>query len=92
MSLPTLEVNPASEAILPKIHKDANASVPVTPVIPDSYDEPVVTQRELWSYYCVYHYIHLSFAILSTASQYIPLGITYVSLVQLVIPSTGFKC
>jgi hypothetical protein len=79
MSLPTLEANPA---ILPEAQKDDNASVPVTPVTPQSYDEPVVTRRELWSYYGVYQYIFLSFEMLLTASlQHIPLGITYVSIV-----------
>ncbi|KAF8261789.1 MFS general substrate transporter [Lactarius quietus] len=52
MSLPTLEANPVSEVILPETHKDEKASVLVTPVTPQSYEhEPVVTRREMWSYY-----------------------------------------
>ncbi|KAF8261788.1 MFS general substrate transporter [Lactarius quietus] len=52
MSLPTLEANPISEVILPETHKDEKASVLVTPATPQSYQhEPVVTRREMWSYY-----------------------------------------
>ena len=81
MSLPTLETNPA---ILPEPRKDENASVLVTHVTPQSYDEPVVTRRELWSYYGMYQYIFLSFEMLLIVSlQHIPLGITYVSIVLL---------
>lgn len=55
--LPTLEANPVSEVIPPETQKDEDASISVTPVIPQSYhDEPVVTRRELWSYYCVYYH------------------------------------
>ena len=61
MPLPILEVNPVSEVILPEIQKEENASVSVAPVTPQSYDEPIITQRELWSYYCVYHYLYISF-------------------------------
>jgi hypothetical protein len=57
MSLPTLEVNSVSKVILPEIKKDESTSVQVTPVTVQNYDEPVVTRRELWSYYRVYHYI-----------------------------------
>jgi hypothetical protein len=56
--LPSLEANPVSEVILPETQKDEGASISVTPVTPQSYhedSEPVVTRRELWSYYCVYH-------------------------------------
>lgn len=57
MSVPTLEVAPVSEVILPEIQKYESTSVLVTPVIAQNYDEPVVTRRELWSYYRGYHYI-----------------------------------
>jgi hypothetical protein len=54
--LPTLEASPVSEVVPPETQKDEDASVLVTPVTPKSYhNEPVVTRRELWSYYCVYH-------------------------------------
>ena len=54
--LPTLEASPVSEVISPETQKDEDASVSVTPVSPQSHhDEPVVTRRELWSYYCVFH-------------------------------------
>ena len=55
--LPTLEASPVSEVISPETQKDEDASVSVTPVSPQSHhDEPVVTRRELWSYYCVFYY------------------------------------
>jgi hypothetical protein len=57
--LPTLEANPVSEVIPPEIQKDEDVSISVTPVTIQSYhddSEPVVTRRELWSYYCVYYY------------------------------------
>jgi hypothetical protein len=82
MSLPTLEANTISEIILPEAHKDEKASVLVTPVAPQSYEhEPVVTRREMWSYYCVYHslYVFTFFcSSLTTFPQYIPLGTMYV--------------
>ncbi|KAF8261784.1 hypothetical protein EI94DRAFT_762641 [Lactarius quietus] len=51
MSVLTLEADPVSKVILPEIQKDESTSVPVTAVTSQSYDEPVVTRRELWSYY-----------------------------------------
>ena len=57
--LSTLEATPVCEVISPETQKDEDAaSVSVTSVSPQSYhNEPVVTRRELWSYYCVFHYI-----------------------------------
>jgi hypothetical protein len=82
--LPALEASPVSEVIPPEIQKDEDVSVSVTPVAPQSYhDEPVVTRRELWSYYCVYHYIFLHCLLqrlLTYSLQCIHLEITYVSL------------
>ena len=92
MLSPILEATPVPELALPEVRKDESASesVPMAPVAAPSYDEPVVTRRELWSYYCVYPSL---FAISLTASlQCINLGITYVSLVLLVVQSTGFGC
>ncbi|KAI9467373.1 MFS general substrate transporter [Lactarius psammicola] len=56
MSLPIPEATPVPEATPLEIQKDGSAfeSVPVTPVTAPSHDEPVVTRRELWSYY-LYH-------------------------------------
>ena len=53
MSLPTLEGNTASDDILPEILKDESTTITDTPVTAQCGDEPVVTRRELWSYYCV---------------------------------------
>jgi hypothetical protein len=61
MSIPTFEANLVSEVNLPEIQEDKGISFPVTPVVTQSYDELVVTRRELWSYYCVYHYFFIIF-------------------------------
>lgn len=62
-----LETTPGPElALVPEIRKAENASdsIPATPAAP-SHDEPVVTRRELWSYYRVYrHCVFSHFAIL----------------------------
>jgi hypothetical protein len=68
MPLPTLEASPASEAILPGIQKDDSAPVPVPPDALQSYGEPVVTQGEPWSYYCLYHIYILAIVINSFSS------------------------
>jgi hypothetical protein len=61
MSPHSIEATPVPDLALPEIRKDESApeSVPAVPVADLSHDEPVVTRRELWSYYCVYHYIYL---------------------------------
>lgn len=70
-----------SELVLPGIMKDdaAASEVPVLP--PPSYDEPVVTRRELWSYYLYYngdngvgplYYSMTMFQSLATAAGYDP--------------------
>ncbi|KAH9071516.1 MFS general substrate transporter [Lactarius deliciosus] len=51
----TLEATDVLEVTLPEIQKDECASVPITPVAAPSYDKPMATRRELWSYYCVHH-------------------------------------
>jgi hypothetical protein len=59
MSSHLLEAAPVPDLALPEIRKDESApeTVPAAPVADLSHDEPVVTRRELWSYYCAYHYI-----------------------------------
>ena len=59
MSLHLLEETPLPELTLPEVRKDERTpeSVPVVSVADLSRDEPVVTRRELWSYYCEYHSI-----------------------------------
>ena len=59
MLQPTLEATPVSEVVLPEIQKDESASIPVTPVASQIHNEPVVTRRDLRSYYRVYLYIFL---------------------------------
>ncbi|KAN0137282.1 Autophagy-related protein 22-like protein [Lactarius tabidus] len=52
--LRTFEANPVSEVIPPEIQKDEDVAISVTPVTIQKYrgdSEPVVTRRELWSYY-----------------------------------------
>ena len=63
MSLHLLEETRLQELTLPEIRKDERApeSVPVVTVADLSRDEPVVTRRELWSYYCEYHSIFSTF-------------------------------
>ena len=93
MSLHTLEAKTASNDILPEILKDESTTVPVTLVTAQCGDEPVVTRRELLSYYCVYHrtIVDVFVAILLTSSlQYFTLGTTYVPLVLFVIQTTRF--
>ncbi|KAH9018896.1 MFS general substrate transporter [Lactarius pseudohatsudake] len=57
MSLPILEATLIPEFALPEIRKDESATepAPVSPVAVPSHDGPVVTRRELWSYY-LYHF------------------------------------
>lgn len=59
MSPRLLEATLVPEVALPEVLKDESApeSVPVGPVADLSHDEPVVTRRELWSYYRAYHYL-----------------------------------
>ncbi|KAH8982836.1 MFS general substrate transporter [Lactarius akahatsu] len=47
----TLEATDVLEVTLPEIQKDECASLPITPVAAPSYDKPMATRRELWSYY-----------------------------------------
>ncbi|KAH9002488.1 MFS general substrate transporter [Lactarius hatsudake] len=72
---------PVSDLALPDILKD-DAAVSEVPVLaPPSYDEPVVTRRELWSYYLYYngdngvgplYYSMTLFQSLATAAGYDP--------------------
>ena len=50
-----LEATPVPVLALPEFRKDESApeTVPAPPGADSSHDEPVVTRRELWSYYCV---------------------------------------
>ena len=59
MSSRLLEATLVPEVALPEVLKAENApeSIPVAPVADLSHDEPVVTRRELWSYYRVYPYL-----------------------------------
>lgn len=50
----TLEATDILEVTLPEIQKDECASVPITHVAAPSYDKPMATRRELWSYYRVH--------------------------------------
>lgn len=61
MSPHLLEETRLPELTLPEVRKDESApeSVPAATVADLSHDEPVVTRRELWSYYSEYHYIFL---------------------------------
>ena len=59
ISLPTFEGNSVPEINLPEIQKGKGSPFPVTQATAQACDEPVVTRLELWSYYCVYHYISL---------------------------------
>ncbi len=47
MSHPT----PAPEPVSPGVGKDDTIAIDASVVSPRSYDEPVVTRKELWSYY-----------------------------------------
>ena len=68
MSSSMLEATLVPVLALPEFRKDESApeTVPAPPVADLSHDEPVVTRRELWSYYCVYQLYHY-FAILLMA-------------------------
>ena len=63
MSLHLLGETRLPELTLPEVRKDERApeSVPVVTVADLSRDEPVVTRRELWGYYCEYHSIFSTF-------------------------------
>lgn len=66
MSLPKPDHEPTAaepELALPEDQNDGSTSEPfqVAPVSAPSHDEPVVTRRELWSYYRVYHISFLLF-------------------------------
>ena len=47
----------APELVSPSVKVDDSAITgdPCPAVSPQSYDEPIVTRKELWSYYCVYY-------------------------------------
>ena len=49
--------HPAStpERIHPVVGKDDEATTNVLLVSPPISDEPIVTRKELWSYYCIYY-------------------------------------
>jgi hypothetical protein len=51
MPLPALKAYSISEVALPEIQRGDKAAVPDTSATEHNYDEPVVTRRELWSYY-----------------------------------------
>lgn len=71
MPLPTIEANSISEGILPEIQKDDRAAVQdSTPATAQNYDEPVVTRRELWSYYRMYNFLVFCSLINSSSSVY----------------------
>ena len=55
MSSSMLEATLVPVLALPEFRKDESApeTVPAPPGADSSHDEPVVTRRELWSYYCV---------------------------------------
>jgi hypothetical protein len=57
MSLPTFEATHALELTLPEVQKGESVSEsdPVATITSPKHDEPVVTRRELGSYYRVYH-------------------------------------
>jgi hypothetical protein len=89
MSLPTFEANTVSDDILPEILKDESTTIPVTPVTAQCGDEPVVTRRELWSYFCVYHCTIVDFFVaisLTSSLQYITLGTTYALPISVCYP------
>ena len=44
-------LTPASEPVSPGIRKDDTVSIDSPVVSPRTYDEPIVTRKELWSYY-----------------------------------------
>ena len=96
MSLPTFEAIHAPRIDLPEVREgeSASESVPVALLAASRHDEPVVTRRELGSYYRVYQFMFcFVFARSLTASlQYITLGITYVLPFLLVIQRTRFQC
>ncbi|KAI9467369.1 MFS general substrate transporter [Lactarius psammicola] len=69
------------ELVLPSVRKDDAATSEVPVVAPPSYDEPVVTRKELWSYYLYYNgdngvgplsYSMTLFQSLATAAGYDP--------------------
>ncbi|KAH9062325.1 MFS general substrate transporter [Lactarius vividus] len=71
-----------SELALPGIMKDNSVASEVPVVAPPSYNEPVVTRRELWSYYLYYNgdngvgplnYSMTLFQFLATSAGYDPL-------------------
>jgi hypothetical protein len=70
MPLPTLKANSISEDILPEIPKNDRAAVPDTPASTQDYDEPIVTRRELWSYYRMYNFLFSCSIINSFSSVY----------------------
>lgn len=51
--------HPAPEPVFPDARKDDMVGTDAPVVSPQSYDEPIVTRKELWAYYCkctVYHH------------------------------------
>lgn len=57
MSLPTFEATHTPELTLPEVQKGESVSEsdPISTITASNYEEPVVTRRELGSYYRVYH-------------------------------------
>ena len=45
---------------------------------PQSYDEPIVARKELWSYYCMYYSTPLGHHRLTARHKYITMGVTCV--------------
>jgi hypothetical protein len=52
MSHPGATGHPAREPVFPDVRKDDTVGTNAPVVSPQSYDEPIVTRKELWAYYC----------------------------------------
>ncbi|KAF8488509.1 MFS general substrate transporter [Russula emetica] len=72
---------PAPEPVSPGVRKDDTVSIDSPVVSPRTYDEPIVTRKELWSYYLYYNgdngvgpigYSVTLFQSLATAAGYDP--------------------
>ena len=44
--------HPTPEPVFPDARKDDTVGTDAPVVSPQSYDEPIVTRKELWAYYC----------------------------------------
>jgi hypothetical protein len=52
MSLPEVTEHTAPEPVSPGVREDDAAATDAPVISPKSYGEPIVTRKELWSYYC----------------------------------------